>query len=71
MPAYLFDTNLWLAAVFTSHPFHAVAQQALQQAKPDQPAVWCRATQQSFLRLLSTPAISKFYGADGLSNRDA
>lgn len=71
MPAYLFDTNLWLAAVFTSHPFHTVAQQALQQAKPGQPAIWCRATQQSFLRLLSTPAISKFYGADGLSNRDA
>ena len=71
MPACLFDTNVWLAALFTTHPFHDRAQQALQQATPDAPAVFCRATQQSFLRLVTTPALLKAYGAAGMTNRDA
>ena len=71
MPGALFDTNVWLAALFTTHPFHTLAQQALQQATPAEPALLCRATQQSFLRLASTPALLKVYGAEGLSNRDA
>jgi uncharacterized protein len=69
--ACLFDTNVWLAALFTSHPFHAIAQQALMQATPAQPVVLCRATQQSFLRLVTTPALLKAYGAKGMTNRDA
>jgi uncharacterized protein len=71
VPACLFDTNVWFAALFTSHPFHAQAQQALQQATPAAPAVLCRATQQSFLRLATTPALLKAYGAAGMTNRDA
>jgi toxin-antitoxin system PIN domain toxin len=71
VPGSLFDTNVWLAAVFTTHPFHPQAQQALRQASAAEPAVFCRATQQSFLRLASTPALLKAYGADGLTNRDA
>ncbi len=71
MSACLFDTNVWLAVVFTTHPAHRQAQQALQQATPSAPAVLCRATQQSFLRLASTPALLKAYGAEGLTNRDA
>jgi uncharacterized protein len=69
--ACLFDTNIWLAALFTSHPFHTKAQRALAQATPAQPAVFCRATQQSFLRLATTPALLKAYGAAGMTNRDA
>lgn len=71
MPGALFDTNIWLAAVFTTHPFHALAQNALQRATPAEPAVFCRATEQSFLRLACTPALLKMYGAEGLTNRDA
>ena len=71
MPGYLFDTNVWLAAVFTTHPFHQSAQKNLQQATPAEPAVFCRATQQSFLRLASTPTLLKAYGATGFTNRDA
>ena len=71
MPGYLFDTNVWLAAVFTTHPFHQPARQKLQQATPGEPAVFCRATQQSFLRLASTPTLLKAYGATGLTNNDA
>ena len=71
MPGTLFDTNVWLAAIFPTHPLHATAQQALQQTTPAQPAVWCRSTQQSFLRLASTPALHKAYGAERMNNRDA
>ena len=71
MPGSLFDTNVWIAAIFTTHPFHKQAQQALHEATSAAPAVLCRSTQQSFLRLTSTPALLKAYGADGLTNRDA
>ena len=71
MPGALVDTSVWLAAVFITHPFHAQARQCLQQAKPAEPAVFCRSTQQSFLRLASTPTLLKAYGASGLTNRDA
>lgn len=71
MPASLFDTNVWLAAIFPTHPFHPQAQQALQRATSAQPVLWCRATQQSFLRLASTPTLLKAYGAEGMTNRDA
>lgn len=71
MPGALFDTNVWLAVVFPTHPFHTHAQLALQAATPTQCAVFCRSTQQSFLRLVSTPILHKTYGAEGLTNRDA
>ena len=71
MPGSLFDTSVWLAAVFTTHPFHPQARQSLQRALPAEPAVFCRSTQQSFLRLASTPTLLKAYGATGLTNRDA
>lgn len=71
MPGSLFDTNVWVAAIFPSHLFHMKAQQVLQQATPAEPAVFCRSTQQSFLRLASTPTLLKAYGAEGLTNHDA
>ena len=71
MPGCLFDTNAWLASVFEQHPFHGIARQALQQATPAEPAVFCRATQQSFLRLASTSALQRTYGVQTLTNRDA
>ena len=71
MPGWLVDPNVWLAAVFTTHPLHQVAREAVQQATPAEPAVFCRATQLSFLRLTSTSTLLKAYGAEGLTNRDA
>ena len=69
MPGALFDTNVWLAATFPKHPFHSIAQQAIKQCTPKQPAVWCRATEQSFMRLASTAAIHRAYDAQSLTNR--
>lgn len=71
MPGSLFDSSVWIAAIFTTHPFHRQAQTALREATPAAPAVFCRSTQQSVLRLASTPVLLKAYGAEGLTNRDA
>lgn len=71
MQGFLFDTSVWLAVVFPTHPCHDRARQFLQKATPDQPALFCRSTQQSFLRLVSTPALHTAYGANGMTNRDA
>ena len=50
MPAGLLDSNVWLAAAFAEHPAHAVARGMLRKASAVEPALWCRATQQSLLR---------------------
>ena len=71
MPGALFDTSTWLAATFDQHPAHSVARQALREATAAQAAFFCRATQQSFLRLLSTAVLAKAYGAVPLTNSDA
>lgn len=71
MPASLLDVNVWLAAAFEAHPAHRTAQAVLLQATPAAPALFCRATQQSFLRLASTPAIFTAYQAEAITNRDA
>jgi predicted nucleic acid-binding protein len=44
----LFDTSVWLAATFDQHPAHRVARQALREATATNPAVFCRATEQSY-----------------------
>lgn len=71
MQGYLFDTSAWLAAIYDKHAFHAQAIQALAQATSQAPAVFCRATQQSVLRLTTTAAMAKAYQAPALTNRQA
>lgn len=71
MPGCLFDTNVWLAVLFPSHPFHPQARKVLGEVTKAKPAVFCRATQQSFLRLATTSALLTAYSAQGMSNRDA
>lgn len=71
MPGSLFDTNVWIAAIFPTHPLHQQAEQILHEATPAHPAVFCRSTQQSFLHLATTPVLLRAYGAEGMTNRDA
>ncbi|MFM9104353.1 MAG: TA system VapC family ribonuclease toxin [Cyanobium sp.] len=71
MPASLIDTCVWLALSFEAHPCHRQSRQALLKATPDHPWLWCRATQQSFLRLASTPTLLNAHGAATATNRDA
>ncbi|MFM7734285.1 MAG: TA system VapC family ribonuclease toxin [Cyanobium sp.] len=71
MPACLLDVNVWLAAAFPAHPAHQNAKAVLLRATPETPALFCRATQQSFLRLVSTPVIFRPYRSEPITNRDA
>lgn len=70
LPALL-DANVWIALAFAAHPHHAIAVNAFRPLSAARPAVFCRATQQSFLRLASTPAILRLCNASSLTNRDA
>ncbi len=67
----LLDSNVWLALTFSAHPHHALAKGIFAEASAGNPACFCRATQQSFLRLATTPAILHAYGAEGFTNQDA
>jgi hypothetical protein len=67
----LVDSSVWLAAVFPQHPHHVRAQEELSIATPLAPAAFCRATQQHFLRLITTPQILRAYAVEAMTNRSA
>lgn len=67
----LFDSNVWLALTFSAHPHHSLAKKIFAGASTENPACFCRATQQSFLRLATTPALLNAYGAEGFTNPQA
>jgi toxin-antitoxin system PIN domain toxin len=71
VPACLLDMNVGLAAAFAAHPAHSAARPVLHVASAHEPALWCRATQQSFLWLASTPVITAAYGVAKATNADA
>ncbi len=62
---------MWVAATFATHPLHVKAKQILNSFSAQEPGAFCRATQQSFLRLLSTESVFKYYGATHFGNRQA
>ena len=65
------DTNLWLALSLSKHTHHVAARRWLdRETIPD--SVWfCRSTQQSFVRLLTTAAVLEPYGIEPLGNQKA
>ncbi len=67
----LADSNIWLALALSKHEFHGMARDWLADRKPSAAALFCRATQQSFLRLLTTRAVLAPYGIPPLSNKAA
>ncbi len=66
----LADSNVWLALALSKHSFHDAARAWLAKRAPRE-ALFCRATQQSFLRLLTTAAVFAPYGIPPLSNKAA
>ncbi len=65
------DTNLWLALALSKHTHHTAARAWLDgEDKPDS-ILFCRSTQQSLLRLLTTAGVMSLYGIASLSNKDA
>ena len=66
----LVDSNVWLALALSKHRLHPVARAWLGKQRP-RAIVFCRATQQSFLRLLTTSAVFVPYGIPPLGNKAA
>jgi toxin-antitoxin system PIN domain toxin len=67
----LADSNIWLALALSKHAFHDVTRNWLAKHKSAEPVLFCRSTQQSFLRLLTTQAVLSPYGIPALSNDTA
>lgn len=70
-PGFLFDTSVWLGLAFTTHPLHAPAEAAFVAASAAKPAAFCRATQQSVLRLLTTASMVGPFGVPPATNHEA
>jgi uncharacterized protein len=66
----LADSNIWLALALSKHEFHPAARTWLA-AQGRHEALFCRSTQQSFLRLLTTTAVLAPYRIPPLSNKAA
>ena len=71
MPGSLLDSNVWVAATFANHEFHPVAQSFLKTTSSASPALFCRPTEQSFLRLATSLRLLLRYDQPVMSNRDA
>lgn len=65
------DVNFWLALILSKHIHHEAARKWLGSEDSRSSVCFCRATQQAFLRLLTTSAVFTPYGNTPLSNRDA
>lgn len=67
----LCDSNVWLALALSGHGHHAIASEWLETVEEPASVLFCRATQQTFLRLLTHPAVLAPYGNPPLTNRRA
>jgi toxin-antitoxin system PIN domain toxin len=67
----LCDSNIWLALALFDHTHHDVARRWLETVTKPGAVLFCRATQQAFLRLLTTAAVLAPYGIPPLSNQQA
>jgi toxin-antitoxin system PIN domain toxin len=68
---YLPDTNVWLALVLSGHEFHGVARGWFAAQGGRESVLLCRATQQSFLRLLTVESVMQRYGVPACGNAEA
>lgn len=71
MSASLFDTNLWLALTFPKHQFREQAKTYLTALPSGASVGFCNATQLSWLRLVTTPALHRIYDFPPITNHDA
>lgn len=65
------DSNVWLALTLSKHRFHRVSREWLDRMNVGDPVLFCRSTQQSYLRLLTTTEVLAPYGIAPLSNAEA
>ena len=67
----LCDSNIWLALIHRRHEHHRVVLDWFETVLEPKSVFFCRATQQSLLRLLTSAAIFARYGNPPLTNRQA
>jgi toxin-antitoxin system PIN domain toxin len=67
----LADNNVWLALALSKHHFHDVVRDWFAGLKSRDVVCFCRATQQSFLRLLTTREVTEPYAVPPLTNAEA
>jgi toxin-antitoxin system PIN domain toxin len=67
----LCDSNVWLALALSKHVHHTAAREWLETVEALASVYFCRATQQSFLRLLTHASVLGAYGNPPLTNREA
>jgi toxin-antitoxin system PIN domain toxin len=67
----LCDSNVLLALALSKHGHHAAAREWLGTIEAPASVLVCRATQQTFLRLLTNTAVLGAYGNPPLTNRQA
>jgi toxin-antitoxin system PIN domain toxin len=68
---HLCDSNIWLALALSRHAHHSVARDWLETVIEPGSIVFCRATQQAFLRLLTNASVLAAYGNPPLTNQEA
>jgi toxin-antitoxin system PIN domain toxin len=71
MRGILVDTSVWVAAFFEEHEFFPQANRFISLRTAKEPALFCRASEQSWLRLLTTPSLHKLYKTPNTTNRHA
>ncbi|CAN5856143.1 type II toxin-antitoxin system VapC family toxin [soil metagenome] len=65
---HLVDSGVWVALSIEVHEFHHAATTWLSTVMDPASVRFCRATQQSFLRLITTAAVFSRYGLQPLTN---
>ena len=65
------DSNVWLALALSEHLHHEAAREWLDAVETPASVGFCRATQQTFLRLLTNASVLRPYGNPPLTNRQA
>jgi toxin-antitoxin system PIN domain toxin len=67
----LVDVNVWLALALSAHRHHDACREWLDALDEPATAIFCRATQSAFLRLLTNTSVFAPYGNRALTNREA
>jgi uncharacterized protein len=65
------DNNVWLALALSGHVHHVGVRNWLEPVEEPASVLFCRATQQAFLRLLTNTAVLAPYGNPPLTNQQA
>jgi predicted nucleic acid-binding protein len=67
----LFDTNVWIALLLTTHPNHVQAREYYVGLDERAVVLLAQSVRISVLRLLTTPTVQRTYGTGPINNTAA